>query len=279
MVMVHLVPFYKDANFKIKEAPEIIDFVKKKRYDYHKYLECLTETFYRYNPEGKLLLSTDMTTNPVNYQGEYYRQDTSDKTIIQSKVYNETRLICDDNGINENIIMCGTDHLINRKLDKIFLNQDFDIKIPIRKTARVNNAMIVVKKVTDNVKRFFEYRYERFISDAGSDPHWDWYGDQRTYDKILREELNLLPVREPPQKFPYQLGSYEVRGCKVKLIEYGGNECGSFDIWPNHRRGFDNNTYFYDFKGKRKEYFFSSYEKERRNYERQRKKEDIRVSP
>ena len=151
--MVHLVPFYKDANFKIKEAPEIIDFVKKKRYDYHKYLECLTETFYRYNPEGKLLLSTDMTTNPVNYQGEYYRQDTSDKTIIQSKVYNETRLICDDNGINENIIMCGTDHLINRKLDKIFLNQDFDIKIPIRKTARVNNAMIVVKKVTDNVKR------------------------------------------------------------------------------------------------------------------------------
>ena len=28
LVMVLLVPFYKNASFKIKEAPEIIDFVK-----------------------------------------------------------------------------------------------------------------------------------------------------------------------------------------------------------------------------------------------------------
>ena len=61
--------------------------------------------------------------------------------------------------------MCGTDHLINRNLDKMFLNQDFDIKIPIRKGKRVNNAMIVVKKVTDNVKRFFEYRYEIYTNE------------------------------------------------------------------------------------------------------------------
>lgn len=272
--MIYLVPFYKNASFKIKEAPEIIDFVKNKRYDYHKFLNCLNESFYRYNPDGKLILSTDSHTKPLGYEGHYYRQDTDKKTIIQSKVYNETRFICDDNGYNENIIMCGTDHLINRNLDKMFLNQDFDIKIPIRKGKRVNNAMIVVKKVTDNVKRFFEYRYERFIQ-KNKDPHWDWYGDQRTYDNILREELNLLPTRDPPKKYSFKLGSYIVRGCKIKLIEYGGDECGSFDIYPHHRRGFDDNTFFYDFKGKRKAYFFTSYIKERSNYEYKKKYKNI----
>ena len=39
--MVYLVPFYKNASFKIKEAPEVIDFVKYKSYDYHKFLSCL----------------------------------------------------------------------------------------------------------------------------------------------------------------------------------------------------------------------------------------------
>ena len=43
-----------------------------------------------------------------------------------------------------------------------------------------------------------------------------WYGDQRTYDNILREELNLLPTRDPPKKYSFKLGSYIVRGCKNK---------------------------------------------------------------
>ena len=119
-----------------------------------------------------------------------------------SCVTNCQKFICDDNGYEENIIMCGTDHIINRNLDTMF-DEDFDIMIPIRKGTRVNNAMIVVKKVTEDVKRFFGYRYDRWVSDAHKDPHWNWYGDQRTYDNILREELGLLPQRDPPKKFRF----------------------------------------------------------------------------
>ena len=33
VVMVHLVPFYKNASFKIERAPEVRDFVRKKSID------------------------------------------------------------------------------------------------------------------------------------------------------------------------------------------------------------------------------------------------------
>ena len=93
------------------------------------------------------MLSTDIHTH-LNLDIEKYIQDTTDKTIIESKVINETRLICDDNGIDENIIMCGVDHIVNGDLSKIF-EDDFDIMIPIRKRSKINNAIIAVKKVTD----------------------------------------------------------------------------------------------------------------------------------
>ena len=89
----------------------------------------------------------------MNFSVEKYIQDTTDKTIIESKVINETKLICDDNGINENIIMCGVDHIVNGDLSKIF-EDDFDIMIPIRKRSKVNNAIVAVKKVTDDVINF-----------------------------------------------------------------------------------------------------------------------------
>ena len=80
------------------------------------------------------MLSTDIHTH-LNFSVEKYIQDTTDKTIIESKVINETRLICDDNGIDENIVMCGVDHIVNGDLSKIF-EDDFDIMIPIRKRSK-----------------------------------------------------------------------------------------------------------------------------------------------
>lgn len=268
--MVYLVPFFKNPNFKdVKEANEVKDLVLKNRYNYHLFLQCLNDTFLWHNSEnGKLILSTDKTTIiPKMEHLETFRVDTEGKQIIESKVLNETKFICDDNGYEENIIMCGTDHIINRNLDTMF-DEDFDIMIPIRKGTRVNNAMIVVKKVTEDVKRFFGYRYDRWVSDAHKDPHWNWYGDQRTYDNILREELGLLPQRDPPKKFRFKLGTYNIRGCKVRLTEYGGEECGSFDIWPKSARVFKPGTYFYDFKGKRKQYFLETFRRERNKHGR-----------
>ena len=47
-----------------------------------------------------------------------------------------------------------------------------------------------------------------------------WYG-QRTYDKIIRKALDLLA-----KKFAIELGTYTIKNCKIKLVEYGGHYCG-----------------------------------------------------
>ena len=52
-----------------------------------------------------------------------------------------------------------------------------------------------------------------------------WYGDQRTYDKIIRKALDL-----PTKKFAIELGTYTIKNCKIKLVEYGGHECGRFNV-------------------------------------------------
>ena len=61
-------------------------------------------------------------------------------------------------------ILCGVDHIINGDLSKIF-EDDFDIMIPIRKKSKVNNAIVAVKKVTDDVRKFFEHRFDLIYTD------------------------------------------------------------------------------------------------------------------
>ena len=246
--MVYLIPFYKDPNFKIEEAQEVRDF-RKKKYSYHEYLQCLKESFEWHN-KGNFMLSTDIHTH-LNFDIEKYIQDTTDKTIIESKVINETRLICDDNGIDENIIMCGVAHIVNGDLSKIF-EDDFDIMIPIRKRSKINNAIIAVKKVTDDVRKFFEHRFELFYK-----MNEIWYGDQKTYDKIIRKALDL-----PTKKFAIELGTYTIKNCKIKLVEYGGHYCGC-----NVRsQPFDDKTLLYDFKGDRKTDYIKTFQRERTKY-------------
>ena len=47
-----------------------------------------------------------------------------------------------------------------------------------------------------------------------------WYGDQRTYDKIIRKALDYLTQL---RKFAIELGTYTIKNCKIKLVEYGGH--------------------------------------------------------
>ena len=114
-------------------------------------------------------------------------------------------------------------------------------------------------KYNDVLKVLEEGRYWGFLKGLGTGSHGK---------TLLREELGLLPQRDPPKKFRFKLGTYNIRGCKVRLTEYGGEECGSFDIWPKSARVFKPGTYFYDFKGKRKQYFFETFRRERNKHGR-----------
>ena len=124
--------------------------------------------------------------------------------------------------------------------------------IPIRKRSKIYNAIIAVKKVTDDVRKFFEHRFELFYK-----MNEIWYGDQKTYDKIIRKALDL-----PTKKFAIELGTYTIKNFKIKLVEYGGHYCGC-----NVRsQPFDDKTLLYDFKGDRKTDYIKTFQRERTKY-------------
>ena len=164
-----------------------------------------------------------------------------DKNIIESKTLAET-YVFNEADIDGSIVSSGCDHIVNGNFNKWIGNTDFDIAIPLRRKARVNNALIILKKRTKNTIDFFNWRLEMFYKLNENDRAW--YGDQRSYESIFYK----CCVMTKGVKVSCILGLHYIKGCKVLTIPYGGEVLGT-NVDGQY---FFPNALFYDYKGERK---------------------------
>jgi hypothetical protein len=169
--------------------------------------------------------------------------------VAETHVFNEA-------DIDGSIVSSGCDHVVNGNFNKWIEETDFDIAIPLRKKARVNNALIILKKRTKNTIDFFNYRLEMFYK-----LHEDkraWYGDQRSYESIFYEHGVLTTGVKGSGK----LGLHNIMGCKVLTIPYGGDVLGT----NVDGKYFFENALFYDYKGSRKHRYQKGFDMAKNRY-------------
>ena len=180
-MIVNFIPFFKRKNFDdgVKEPDEVKHFTSFSRYD--DYLNCYrTSMKWWHKPEqAKFYIASDEITKIEPQDGIPFNmirvKGLEDKNIIESKTVAETHIF-NEADIDGSIVSSGCDHVVNGNFNKWIEETNFDIAIPLTKKARVNNALVILKKRTKNTIDFFNYRLEMFYK-----LHEDkraWYGDQ-----------------------------------------------------------------------------------------------------
>ena len=247
-MIVNFIPFFKRKNFDdgVKEPDEVKHF-NSFGPGYDHFLNCYrTSMGWHHTPEqAKFHIASDKITNVKPENGPSFNmirvKGLEDKNIIESKTLAET-YVFNEADIDGSIVSSGCDHIVNGNFNKWIGNADFDIAIPLRRKARGNNALIILKKRTKNTIDFFNWRLEMFYK-----LHEDeraWYGDQRSYERIFYK----CGVMTKGVKGSGKLGIHKIKGCKVLTIPYGGDVLGS-NVDGQY---FFPNALFYDYKGERK---------------------------
>ena len=195
--------------------------------------------------QAKFHIASDKITKVKPENGPSFNmirvKGLEDKNIIESKTLAET-YVFNEADLDGSIVSSGCDHIVNGNFNKWIANTDFDIAIPLRRKARVNNALIILKKRTKNTIDFFNWRLEMFYKLNENDRAW--YGDQRSYESIFYEHGILTTG----VKGSGILGLHNIMGCKVLTIPYGGDVLGT-NVDGQY---FFPNALFYDYKGERK---------------------------
>ena len=261
-MIVNFIPFFKRKNFDdgVKEPDEVKHFNSfGKGYDY--YINGYrTSMGWHHTPEqAKFHIASDEITNIEPQDGIPFNmirvKGLEDKNIIESKTLAETHIF-NEADIDGSIVSSGCDHVVNGNFNKWIKETDFDIAIPLRKKARVNNALVILKKRTKNTIDFFNYRLEMFYK-----LHEDkraWYGDQRSYESIFYEHGVLTTGVKGSGK----LGLHNIMGCKVLTIPYGGDILGT----NVDGKYFFETALFYDYKGDRKHRYQKGFDMAKRRY-------------
>ena len=246
--MINFVPFYKrkDFNDGIDEPQEVEHFNSfGEGYDYY-LSHYRTSMGWHHRPnQAKFHIASDRITKVKPYSGPNFNmirvKGLEDKNIIESKTLAET-YVFNEADIDGSIVSSGCDHIVNGNFNKWIGNTDFDIAIPLRRQARVNNALVILKKRTKNTIDFFNWRLEMFYKLNENDRAW--YGDQRSYESIFYK----CGVLTKGIKGSGILGLHNIMGCKVLTIPYGGEVLGT-NVDGQY---FFPNALFYDYKGERK---------------------------
>ena len=247
-MIVNFIPFFKRKNFDdgVKEPDEVKHF-NSFGPGYDHYINCYrTSMGWHHRPnQAKFHIASDRITNVKPYSGPNFNmirvKGLEDKNIIESKTLAET-YVFNEADIDGSIVSSGCDHIVNGNFNKWIEKTDFDIAIPLRRKARVNNALIILKKRTKNTIDFFNWRLEMFYKLNENDRAW--YGDQRSYESIFYK----CGVMTKGVKGSGILGLHNIMGCKVLTIPYGGDVLGT-NVDGQY---FFPNALFYDYKGERK---------------------------
>jgi hypothetical protein len=251
---VHFIPFFKRKNFKdgVKEPEEVVHF--NKIGDYDNYLNCYRESmkWHHTQEQAEFHIASDMITevepqNAVPFDMIRVK-GLKRKNIIESKTLAET-YIFNEADIDGPIVSSGCDHVVNGNFNKWIDENDFDIAIPLRRKAKVNNALVILKNRNKNTIDFFNHRLEMFYKLPENAR--EWYGDQKSYESIFFDN----GVLTKGVKGSGILGLHNIMGCKVLTIPYGGDVLGT-NVDGQY---FFPEALFYDYKGDRKHQYQRGY--------------------
>ena len=251
---VHFIPFFKRKNFKdgVKEPEEVAHF--NKIGDYDNYLNCYREPmkWHHTQEQAEFHIASDMITevepqNAVPFDMIRVK-GLKRKNIIESKTLAETHIF-NEADIDGPIVSSGCDHVVNGNFNKWIDENDFDIAIPLRRKAKVNNALVILKNRNKNTIDFFNHRLEMFYKLPEKDRVW--YGDQKSYESIFFDN----GVLTKGIKGSGILGLHNIMGCKVLTIPYGGDVLGT-NVDGQY---FFPEALFYDYKGDRKHQYQRGY--------------------
>jgi len=251
---VHFIPFFKrkDFNDGVKEPEEVTHF--NEIGDYDNYLNCYRESmkWHHTQDQAEFHIASDKITEVVpqnNIPFDMIRLGgLKRKNIIESKTLAETHIF-NEADIDGPIVSSGCDHVVNGNFNKWIDENDFDIAIPLRRKAKVNNALVIQKNRNKNTIDFFNHRLEMFYKLPEKDR--EWYGDQKSYESIFYDH----GVLTKGVKGSGILGLHNIMGCKVLIIPYGGDVLGT-NVDGQY---FFPEALFYDYKGDRKHQYQRGY--------------------
>ena len=178
-----------------------------------------------------------------------------DKNIIESKTVAETHIF-NEADIDGPIVSSGCDHVVNGNFNKWIEETDFDIAIPLRKKARVNNALVILKNRTKNTIDFFNYRLEMFYKLHEDNEHG------MAIKEVMRVYFMKHGVLTKDVKGSGKLGLHNIMGCKVLTIPYGGDVLGT----NVDGKYFFETALFYDYKGDRKHRYQKGFDMAKSRY-------------
>ena len=143
---IHFIPFFKRKDFDdgVKEPEEVKHF--NEIGDYDNYLNCYRESmkWHHTQDQAEFHIASDKITEVVpqnNIPFDMIRLGgLKRKNIIESKTLAETHIF-NEADIDGPIVSSGCDHVVNGNFNKWIDENDFDIAIPLRRKAKVNNAL------------------------------------------------------------------------------------------------------------------------------------------
>jgi len=262
-MIVNFIPFFKRKDFDdgVVEPDEVKHF--NSFGDYDNYINCYRASmrWWHTQEEAKFYIASDTKTNvnPFECDDDFNMIRVSGlekKNIIESKTIAETHVF-NEADVDGPIVSSGCDHVVNGKFNKWIDENDFDIAIPLRRKAKVNNALVILKNRTKNTIDFFNHRLEMFYK--LTEESRAWYGDQKSYESIFFENGVLTKGIKGSGK----LGLHNIMGCKVLTIPYGGDVLGT-NVDGQY---FFPNALFYDYKGDRKHQYQRGYNMAKSRYE------------
>ena len=253
-MIVNFIPFFKRKDFRdgVEEPDEVKHFNSFGKYD--DYINCYrTSMNWHHTPEqAKFYIASDKGTEIKPENNVPFNMirvsDLKDKNIIESKTLAETHVF-NEADVDGPIVSSGCDHVVNGNFNKWIDKNDFDIAIPLRRQAKVNNALVILKNRNKNTIDFFNFRLEMFYKLTKESRAW--YGDQKSYESIFFENGVLTKGIKGSGK----LGLHNIMGCKVLTIPYGGDVLGT-NVDGQY---FFPNALFYDYKGDRKHQYQRGY--------------------
>lgn len=194
-----------------QEGKEIHEM--KQIFDYKTALQCMHDTFKKYNPKDMFEVATDTYTE-LSFKN-VYRTNLEGMNIMKSLTVSNTDYVLNHEGL---MILCGADHLICNNVANFFSGPDFDIGI-FMNGEEVNNTVVLVAKNNKNARNIDKFFKERLkVYNRLDDKIKTWYGDQQSYT-VLLQKLGFLDKFLKDYTSRYRI--YDINGLKVKFFQYG----------------------------------------------------------